>query len=195
MSGVNFGLFCSTPSVALSRNVLAQAGDGDAAHRRFHRRRGGAGPRPGQPRRRRPTCSMPRSRRWSPRSSRKPRVAIAIGKELFYRQIETGIAAAYAIAGEAMACNMMDDERARRRAGLHRQAEAGNSLASTVVPACERVKELGSVNGSDITNSNPTTAHARRTRASSFRITTVKHENLDFRVRGMSGWERPPSIG
>ena len=39
----------------------------------------------------------------------KPRAAIAIGKEQFYRQIEVGIAEAYAIAGEAMACNMMDE--------------------------------------------------------------------------------------
>ena len=32
--GVNIGLFCSTPMVALSRNVGAQTGDGDAADRR-----------------------------------------------------------------------------------------------------------------------------------------------------------------
>ena len=32
--GVDIGLFCSTPMVALSRNVAAQAGDGDAADRR-----------------------------------------------------------------------------------------------------------------------------------------------------------------
>ena len=38
----------------------------------------------------------------------KPRVAIAMGKALFYRQLETGIADAYADAGQTMACNMMD---------------------------------------------------------------------------------------
>ena len=38
----------------------------------------------------------------------KPRVAIAIGKAQFYRQVETGVEQAYAIAAEAMACNMMD---------------------------------------------------------------------------------------
>jgi enoyl-CoA hydratase/carnithine racemase len=38
----------------------------------------------------------------------KPRVALAMGKALFYRQIEAGIAAAYADASETMACNMMD---------------------------------------------------------------------------------------
>src|SRR5437764_11211644 len=39
----------------------------------------------------------------------KPRVAIAIGKEFFYRQAEMGIAAAYDAASQIMACNMMDE--------------------------------------------------------------------------------------
>ena len=39
----------------------------------------------------------------------KPRHAIALGKALFYRQLETGIEAAYADAGRTMACNMMDE--------------------------------------------------------------------------------------
>jgi enoyl-CoA hydratase/carnithine racemase len=38
----------------------------------------------------------------------KPRVAVAMGKQLFYRQLETGIAAAYQDAQHTMACNMMD---------------------------------------------------------------------------------------
>jgi enoyl-CoA hydratase/carnithine racemase len=38
----------------------------------------------------------------------KPRVAVAMGKALFYRQIECGIAAAYEDAQRTMACNMMD---------------------------------------------------------------------------------------
>jgi enoyl-CoA hydratase/carnithine racemase len=38
----------------------------------------------------------------------KPRVAIAMGKALFYRQIEVGIESAYEDAGLTMACNMMD---------------------------------------------------------------------------------------
>ena len=36
----------------------------------------------------------------------KPREAIAMGKALFYQQRETGIAAAYQLAGQTMACNM-----------------------------------------------------------------------------------------
>ena len=39
----------------------------------------------------------------------KPRVALALGKALFYRQLETGIEAAYQDAGRTMACNMMDE--------------------------------------------------------------------------------------
>src|SRR5260370_37315686 len=38
----------------------------------------------------------------------KPRSAVAMGKELFYRQIELGMEAAYEAAGQTMACNMMD---------------------------------------------------------------------------------------
>ncbi len=37
----------------------------------------------------------------------KPREAIAIGKALFYQQRETGVEAAYQLAGQAMACNMV----------------------------------------------------------------------------------------
>jgi len=39
---------------------------------------------------------------------RKPRVAVAMGKALFYQQREVGMAAAYQLAGQTMAVNMMD---------------------------------------------------------------------------------------
>ncbi len=39
----------------------------------------------------------------------KPPSVIAAGKSLFYRQMELGIAPAYQLAGQAMACNMIDD--------------------------------------------------------------------------------------
>ena len=38
----------------------------------------------------------------------KPRQALAMGKELFYRQRELGIEAAYQLASQTMAVNMMD---------------------------------------------------------------------------------------
>jgi enoyl-CoA hydratase/carnithine racemase len=39
----------------------------------------------------------------------KPVEAVSAGKGLFYRQLEMGIEAAYQLAGQTMACNMMDD--------------------------------------------------------------------------------------
>ena len=41
-TGIDVGLFCATPAVALTRNVSAQARDGHAADRRDDRRRDGA---------------------------------------------------------------------------------------------------------------------------------------------------------
>jgi 1,4-dihydroxy-2-naphthoyl-CoA synthase len=38
----------------------------------------------------------------------KPRMAVARGTQLFYRQLEAGIESAYADAVQTMACNMMD---------------------------------------------------------------------------------------
>jgi enoyl-CoA hydratase/carnithine racemase len=40
----------------------------------------------------------------------KSSLAIATGKELFYRQLELGLEAAYACASEAMACNMNSED-------------------------------------------------------------------------------------
>jgi enoyl-CoA hydratase/carnithine racemase len=39
----------------------------------------------------------------------KPAQAVSLGKELFYRQLEMGIDAAYQLAGQTMACNMIDE--------------------------------------------------------------------------------------
>jgi enoyl-CoA hydratase/carnithine racemase len=38
----------------------------------------------------------------------KPPAAVRLGKQLFYAQLEAGIQQAYELAGQAMACNMMD---------------------------------------------------------------------------------------
>ena len=107
VSGVNLGLFCSTPSVALSRNVArkaafemlvtgdfisaAQALDKGLVNRVVDAEQLDA-----------EVAALVAS------IVAKPRVAIAMGKALFYRQLETGIAAAYDDAGRTMACNMMD---------------------------------------------------------------------------------------
>jgi enoyl-CoA hydratase/carnithine racemase len=39
----------------------------------------------------------------------KPREAVRMGKALFYQQREMGIEAAYQLAGQTMACNMVHD--------------------------------------------------------------------------------------
>ena len=39
----------------------------------------------------------------------KPQSVIATGKALFYRQLELGVMPAYQLAGQSMACNMIDD--------------------------------------------------------------------------------------
>jgi enoyl-CoA hydratase/carnithine racemase len=38
----------------------------------------------------------------------KPEAAVRMGKQLFYAQIEVGMEQAYEMAGQTMACNMMD---------------------------------------------------------------------------------------
>ena len=39
----------------------------------------------------------------------KPALAIGMCKGLFYRQLEMGVDAAYQLAGQTMACNMIDE--------------------------------------------------------------------------------------
>ncbi|WP_250536268.1 enoyl-CoA hydratase [Caballeronia sp. AZ10_KS36] len=108
VSGVNLGLFCATPSVPLSRNVSRKAafemlvtGDFIDAHTACER---------GLVNRVASANELDDAVRVLAASiARKPREAVAAGKRLFYRQLETGIEAAYALAAETMACNMMDD--------------------------------------------------------------------------------------
>jgi enoyl-CoA hydratase/carnithine racemase len=108
VSGVNVGLFCATPSVALTRNVGRKAAfemlvtgetiDAAAAVQRGLINR-----------------SVPADRldqeidEMAAAIVAKPRSVIAGGKALFYRQLELGVAAAYQLAGQAMACNMIGD--------------------------------------------------------------------------------------
>jgi enoyl-CoA hydratase/carnithine racemase len=107
VSGVNLGLFCSTPSVALSRNLqrkpafemLVTGGfisADEAKDKGLVNRVVAADALDAE------VESLVAS------IVAKPRVAIALGKALFYRQLETGIEAAYADACRTMACNMMD---------------------------------------------------------------------------------------
>jgi enoyl-CoA hydratase/carnithine racemase len=108
VSGVNVGLFCSTPSVALSRNVGRKAAfemlvtgefiDAEAALQRGLVNRCVAAP-----------ALDEEILKLSASIAAKPPGVIAAGKALFYAQLELGLAPAYQIAGQAMACNMIND--------------------------------------------------------------------------------------
>ena len=108
VSGVNLGLFCSTPSVALSRNLSRKAAfemlvTGDFISAEQAREQGLVN-------RVVDAAELDAEvARLVERIASKPRVALAMGKALFYRQLEGGIAAAYEDAARTMACNMMDD--------------------------------------------------------------------------------------
>ncbi len=107
VSGVSLGLFCSTPSVALGRNLNRKSAfemlvTGDFISAEQAREKGLVN-RVAEPGRLDEAVDS-----LLDRIVEKPRLAIAMGKALFYRQLETGIAAAYEDAGRTMACNMMD---------------------------------------------------------------------------------------
>ena len=107
VSGVNLGLFCSTPSVALSRNLGRKAafemlvtGDFISADEALAK---------GLVNRVVDASDLDAEvERLAARIVGKPQVALALGKALFYRQLEKGMQAAYDDAGQTMACNMMD---------------------------------------------------------------------------------------
>jgi enoyl-CoA hydratase/carnithine racemase len=108
VSGINVGLFCSTPGVALSRNVgRKQAFEmlvtGDFIDAATARERGLIN-------RVVPADQLDAEiEKLVTSILSKPGSALAMGKDLFYRQLETGIEAAYQLAGQTMACNMIDE--------------------------------------------------------------------------------------
>ena len=106
VSGINVGLFCSTPSVALSRNVsrkrameMLVTGDFiDAATAKDF----------GLVNRVVPLDQLDAEVKNLANSIiAKSPLAISMGKRMFYRQIEMGVEDAYELAAETMACNMM----------------------------------------------------------------------------------------
>lgn len=107
VSGVNFGLFCSTPSVPLLRNIAPKQAmemlvtgefiDAEQAKQRGLVNRVVA-----------PEKLDEELESLVAGILAKPRKALAMGKELFYRQRELGIEAAYQLASQTMAVNMMD---------------------------------------------------------------------------------------
>jgi enoyl-CoA hydratase/carnithine racemase len=108
VSGVNLGLFCSAPGVALSRNILRKAAfemlvTGEFISAEEAKVRGLIN-------------RVVELEQLDAEVEKlvaaiiaKPRITVAMGKEFFYRQIELGIASAYEAAAHTMACNMMDE--------------------------------------------------------------------------------------
>jgi len=107
VSGINYGLFCATPSVPLLRNVPAKqamemlvTGGFISAQEAQDRGLVNHAVAPEQ--------VDAEIEKLVQGILAKPRVALAMGKELFYRQREMGIEAAYQLASQTMAANMME---------------------------------------------------------------------------------------
>jgi enoyl-CoA hydratase/carnithine racemase len=109
VSGINLGLFCSTPSVALSRNVLRKrafemliTGEFIDANTAVEY---------GLVNRAVDDDQLDDTiRTLTDAILRKPAVAVETGKRMFYRQAEMTLADAYKFAGETMARNMMAED-------------------------------------------------------------------------------------
>ena len=106
-SGIQYGLFCSTPSVPLVRNMpikqsmeMLLTGDFIDAQTAMHY---GLLNRVASPNELDAAVEALVAAIVS-----KPRIAIQMGKELVYRQREMGLEPAYKLAGQTMAVNMMD---------------------------------------------------------------------------------------
>jgi enoyl-CoA hydratase/carnithine racemase len=109
VSGVNLGLFCSTPMVALTRNLprkqameMLLTGEWIDAHtaRQY-----------GLVNRVVPADQLDAAvGDLADRIAAKSPVAVSIGKRMFYKQIEFGVEAAYQAASGAMTCNMMSED-------------------------------------------------------------------------------------
>ncbi len=111
LSGINAGIFCTTPAVGVARNVprkramemlltgelidAATAADWGLVNRVV------------------PGAELDAAvHALAQTIARKSRVAVALGKRAFYAQLEQGLAGAYAMAGETMACNMLEPDAA-----------------------------------------------------------------------------------
>jgi enoyl-CoA hydratase/carnithine racemase len=105
-SGIRVGLFCSTPAVAVSRNlgrkkaleILLTGEFIDAATALREGLLNYAVP---------PEELDAAVAQLAGAIVAKSAVAVATGKQMFYRQLETGMEEAYTYAAEVMACNMM----------------------------------------------------------------------------------------
>jgi enoyl-CoA hydratase/carnithine racemase len=108
VSGINYGLFCSTPSVGLSRNMHRKQAmemllTGDFIDAPTAVQRGLINQCVEDDKLEETVFNL------CQKILAKPEPAVRMGKQLFYKQLEMGISAAYQLAGQTMACNMMDE--------------------------------------------------------------------------------------
>ena len=110
-SGINLGLFCSTPSVALSRNVARKhamemllTGDFIDARRAYEI---------GLLNKVAPAADLDSEIQiLTSKLTAKSAYALALGKQAFYRQLDMGVTDAYGFMSQEMARNMMDRDAA-----------------------------------------------------------------------------------
>jgi enoyl-CoA hydratase/carnithine racemase len=106
VSGINVGLFCSTPSVSLGRNLPRKQAmemllTGDFIDAATAKERGLVN-------RVVPAEALDAEvQALADAIIKKSPVAVSTGKKMFYKQVEMGMDAAYEYAAEVMACNMM----------------------------------------------------------------------------------------
>lgn len=108
-SGINVGLFCSTPMVALTRNVgtkkafeLLVTGDFLSAQEALEN---------GLVNKVVPAAELDSAvAEMAQKIASKPAVSIAFGKGLFYKQLEAAKEAAYEMAADTMTCNMLTED-------------------------------------------------------------------------------------
>jgi enoyl-CoA hydratase/carnithine racemase len=105
-SGINVGLFCATPGVGLSRNLgrkqaLEMLLTGDFIDAQMALQKGLVNRVvPGD-------ALDAEVDKLAQSIIAKSSIAIGMGKQMFYKQLEMGLDAAYQYASEVMACNMM----------------------------------------------------------------------------------------
>jgi enoyl-CoA hydratase/carnithine racemase len=109
VSGINVGLFCSTPAVGLARNLGRKAAlemllTGEFIDALEAKAKGLVN-------RVVPSDMLDAEvERLAQSILNKSAIAVRMGKGMFYKQLEMGLTDAYAYAGEVMACNMMSDD-------------------------------------------------------------------------------------
>ena len=134
VSGVNLGLFCSTPGVALSRNLSRKAAfemlvTGGFISALEAQDKGLINQVVD------PLHINEAVQFLAQQITQKPKFAIALGKKLFYEQLELGMKDAYSLASATMACNMMDDSANEGIRAFVEKREPNWRAASTDLPA------------------------------------------------------------